>query len=547
MVLSLVTVIVVLPCFGLFRISYDTVNRLALENAQLTRRDQLLRRADDIQQHAQVFKPAPKLKDDMKERSNWDRYDKAVFYPKHEDAKPKHLQPDVSSLEPIIALASGFFPSNRLGAELREIARGNPGQWESTQDGDDEVLWLMPRESSEKELLGVYPLWQLTTQTMLLMAPLGVLLALWLQYVIRKVFLTDLEDVPPLSATCPCQLGGRNLLIIGDSDYGEDTLLPASSEADVLDLEQMATSGNWKLPVLRAPATRVDHFEFDLDNPDTSLCKLQLLEQLRYVAKKHVILHSSVDPMFYLSSADAGVTASNGSSHKSPIQFLDRWADVFNGFEKVQLRDDSEEGFERALAGRNKNGSAELVEMIRDECRHTPQLRRIGLTMLQVDHEDAHPSKGQFVDMLLDRADSYYRVLWSTCTKEERLVLYQLALDGWVNPKNDRAIQQLQRRGIIHKGSGFRLMNDSLRRFVRNAERPEEVAKWESEEGNSAWSAVKLALGTGLMMFGAWLIYAQQDVFQLGIGYLTALGTASSAVIGLTRNLKGKGGEASSG
>jgi len=167
--------------------------------------------------------------------------------------------------------------------------------------------------------------------------------------------------------------------------------------------------------------------------------------------------------------------------------------------------------------------------------------------MLQAHHDDAGLSKGQFVDVLLDRADSYYRVLWSTCTKEERMVFYQLAMDGWVNPKNDRAIQQLQRRGIIHRGSGYRLMNDSLRRFVKNAERPEEVAKWEEEQGNSAWSAVKLALGTGLMMCGAWLIYAQQDIFQTGIGYVTALGAASSAVVGLTRNLKGKGGVAPSG
>jgi hypothetical protein len=580
MVLSLVAVVVVLPCFGLFRISYDTVNRLVLQNAQLTRHDQIVRRAQEV-------KAAGKLKDPIEDpsRSDWDRYDRAVFYPKQEvtqqkEVEPKRLssrvswlplfiplatgffpkreatqqnevelpkrsQPDVSWLQPFIAQSSGFFPSNRLGAELREIAGTNTDGWESAQDGDDELLWL--KNPSQEDLLGVYPLWQLTTQTMTLMALLGVLLALWLQYVIRKVFLTDLEDVPPLAAGGPCQMGVRNLLIIGDSDSGDGALVPASPEADVLDVEQMATSGNWKLPPLSAPATRVDHFEFDLDNPDTSLCKLQLLEQLRYVAKKHVILHSTVDPMFYLSSADAGMTAANGSGPKSPVQFLDRWADVFNGFEKVQSRDAAQEGFDHALAGQNRNGSARLVEMIRDECRHTPQLRRIGLGMLQAHHEDAGLSKGQFVDVLLDRADSYYRVVWSTCTKEERMVLYQLAMDGWVNPKNERAIQQLQRRGVIRRGSGYRLMNDSLRRFVHNAERPEEVAKWEQEEGNSGWSAVKLALGTGLMMCGAWLIYAQQDIFQLGIGYLTALGTASSAVIGLTRNLKGKGGAAASG
>ena len=48
-------------------------------------------------------------------------------------------------------------------------------------------------------------------------------------------------------------------------------------------------------------------------------------------------------------------------------------------------------------------------------------------------------------------------------------------------------------------------------------------------------------------MFGAWLIYAQQDVFQLGIGYLAALGTAGGAVINLTRSLTGRGAAGNSG
>jgi hypothetical protein len=49
------------------------------------------------------------------------------------------------------------------------------------------------------------------------------------------------------------------------------------------------------------------------------------------------------------------------------------------------------------------------------------------------------------------------------------------------------------------------------------------------------------------MMLGAWLLYAQQDVFQLGIGYLAALGTASGAILGLARNLTGRGGAGKAG
>jgi hypothetical protein len=264
------------------------------------------------------------------------------------------------------------------------------------------------------------------------------------------------------------------------------------------------------------------------------------------VDKKRVILLSAVDPMFYLASSCPEALTPSGANQEPPSQLLDRWAALLSLFDRQKMEDVTEHYLTRSLAEQENPCCGELVELVVSECDHTAQLRRIGLDMLEAHCHEQNMSNGKFVEELLDRADSYYRVLWSTCTREERLVLFQLAQDGWVNPKNERAIQQLQRRGIIRRGSGFRIMNDSFSRFVRNAQSPEEVARWEQEEEHSTWSAVKLGLGTAVMMFGAWLLYAQQDVFQLGIGYVAALGTASGAVINLVRNLTG-GGSASSG
>ena len=52
------------------------------------------------------------------------------------------------------------------------------------------------------------------------------------------------------------------------------------------------------------------------------------------------------------------------------------------------------------------------------------------------------------LDELVEDSESYYSVLWSTLSAREHLVLYQLAKDGWANTKNDRAIRQLQRKGL---------------------------------------------------------------------------------------------------
>jgi hypothetical protein len=555
MALSLLTVLVALPCFGLFRISYDTVNRLALESAQLARRDQLVHRAEVVRGYVQDLKP--KEYKDTWIGESLDRYDVPVFDPMDGlkgQGKGPETDRDVSWLEPLIARASGWFPSNHLGAELRERATSQASnaekeKWKVAKSGDDEMLWLeIPKEvAPDGRLLGVYPLWQLPWQAPVLMTLLAALLAVFLSFVIRKVFLLDLEDVPQLDAWAPADGARRNRLIIAHPMSGKSAQAASLPDVDTLDLAQVVTTGNWTLPAFERSTVVVDHFEFDLDNPNTCLLKLKLLEQLLYVRKKVVILLSAVDPMFYLAAGSPEIVSPTGADNEPPAQILGRWAAVLNLFDKLKMARAAEQSPGGSPAGPERPCPRELVEMVKSECDHTAQLRDIGRTMLERHCNKAPLSKAQFVEELLDRADSYYRKLWSNCTQQERLVLFQLAQDGWANPKNDCAIQQLQRRRIIRRTLGFHIMNESFRRFVRTAQTPDDVAKWEADEEHSAWSAMKLGLATAAMMLGAWLLYAQQDVFQLGIGYLAALGTASGAILGLARNLTGRGGGGKSG
>jgi hypothetical protein len=48
---------------------------------------------------------------------------------------------------------------------------------------------------------------------------------------------------------------------------------------------------------------------------------------------------------------------------------------------------------------------------------------------------------------------------------------------------------------------------------------------------------LKLGFTTAALAAGAWLLYTQQDLFQVGLGYIAAMGTASGAVVSLIRNV----------
>jgi hypothetical protein len=554
-VFSLLTVLVVLPCFGLFKISYHSVNRLALETAQRERLDLLTHRAAAISEYFKTLEAksgeiGSTLTDVLiRQRMDetLDRYDNAVFWPSEIDPSESHVR-SINSLEKGIAWAAGWFPSNGLGAQLRETAMadadGKGPPWEHAQHDDDEVLvWnggfkgIVPGN----KLKGVYPMWQFPLEAAGLMGFLALVLIVWLNYMIRKVFLTDLAEVPPLDIywVMPDHLK-RNLLIIGHPKSGKSERASELEEKDTIDLARVTTSGERSLPELAHPTVVLDNFEFDIDNPETCLAKLKLLEDLVHVRNKRVILLSTVDLMFYLTASAPEIVTQRSGAPERPAQILDRWAAVLSTFVKVEMKDRTTKYIDDYVADRDRKGSPcqlPLVRMIKEECDHTAQLRKIGITMLDAHEGEPAVSKPALVEELLDRADAYYRVLWSTCTREERLVLFQLARDGWANPKNERAIQQLERRRLVRRSPGLRMMNESFCRFVNTAQLPGEVAKWEEDEQHSAWSALKLGLATAALMAGVWLLYTQQDVFQMGIGYVATIGTASGAVLSLVRSI----------
>ncbi len=543
-VFCVLALVVVLPCFGLFQISYNTVNRLALETAQVERRDLLGHRQEEINRDfAGLNTDAP---DEMRSRfrgfaasrleTDWDRYDRPVYNPNNlSDVVPADSgNRDISVLEPAIARWSRFLPSNRMGAEIREMAlTGSRGgeRWSAmrTADADDELLWLRsPGGEPEYALLGVYPLWHLGAGPALLLAALACLFWFWLRHIVRSIFPTEIAELPPLETSRVPARSSHHLLLIGPGEPAETTAAHCPLESDRLDLARLAAAGDWTLPKFQRQVVVVDHFEFDIENPETSQRKLKLLEQLVYAEQKTVILISAVDPIFYLCGAPA--------DSASPDASLDRWAHLFRLFRKREW----------APAGGIDlpEAAGEWVAAIREECASSAALRAIGREILEAHrHDPVPPARAQVVDEVLERAEVYYRVLWSTCARDERLVLYQLAQDGWANPKNYRAIQQLVRRKLVRKGSGYRIMNESFCSFVRNARRPEELARWEQEQSQSAWSAVKMGLGTALFLFGAWLVYAQQDTLQLAIGFLAALGTAGGTVLNLARTVTGKPAE----
>jgi hypothetical protein len=269
--------------------------------------------------------------------------------------------------------------------------------------------------------------------------------------------------------------------------------------------------------------------------------RLELLEQLVYdPTHERVIVLSTVDPLYFLTEGFPEVLASKERSGDARL-LLDRWARVLGRLAKVRLPEETDrESWQQKVRAiiLNRGGPLRVVEWIVKECAATPFLREIGCQLAQQIALQGEVSC-EFVERaVLERANAYYHVVWSSLAASERLVLYQLALDGWANPKNMAALEQLERKQLIRRDPMYKVLNESFREFIASNEHADEISEWEKREAQSTWHVLRVALLAAAIGAGVWLLYSQSALFQAGTAYIAGIATLLTAIASLFGRLK---------
>jgi hypothetical protein len=124
------------------------------------------------------------------------------------------------------------------------------------------------------------------------------------------------------------------------------------------------------------------------------------------------------------------------------------------------------------------------------------------------------------------RADTCYQLLWTSCTRSEKLVLIQLAQEGLINPKSRETLDELVAKGLVIPGAAPTLFNLTFRDFLQDIERTDVVQAWERMEGNGLWVMSGRIVATALAVGGAFYFLTQgfsiQSVLPIisGTGFL---------------------------
>jgi len=344
-------------------------------------------------------------------------------------------------------------------------------------------------------------------------------------FVSRHLFLVDLFE--PIwsgrEGDMPATVGSNVFLV---SRHGRWRVTEDDRSFFRLDFKQLEEEPpGWASRILGVLSSVRDRnillagFERRILEPAFNDQKLALLENL--VKDRTVVVLSTVSPTVLFARPEGGAVAPAASPGSE-----ERWWALFACFTLIDedVRTGQEASSEsvtvlslrrlRRLLRRGRRPVAAARDrfdsrLLERECGTDPFLLQIGD---ELDPLAAALDRRQLLEEFGERAESYYRALWASCSRDEKVVLGHLAQDGLVNEKNRRLVRRLMVRGLIRRQPYFRLMNETFRLYVVSPACRGQVLHLEQAAGASAWDRVRRPFFAVLVAAAVFFLYTQKQL-----------------------------------
>jgi hypothetical protein len=389
-----------------------------------------------------------------------------------------------------------------------------------------------------------------------------ILLAVW--FICRKVFLLDVRDplwLDPKFRLSPA-LGGNMLIFCPDVQTGLDRVDRRQCfEVQFAHFDTAERDEVWNAvftEIDRQPPAKgilVPDFDHRLTGTDGLELKLRFLERAMDVHGRKVVAITTTSPWVLLDSMskydklsarwEALLRKFNvrlEDAPKPPTVYPKRAPFAFH-LDRRKLMEAL-----RSVPGRLKSrlDRRKLMEALRNVPRRLtrpvtetaawihretrgpdPYLRAVGAQLSTLDiggREEAY-------DELLERAGSHYMMLWSSCSIEEKLVLSNLAADGFLNERDRHTIRRLIARNLVCRDPNLRVMNETFRRFVLSDPCRLDLAASDTQFRASTWDRIQRPLVVSLLMASGFFFLTQRELFDASFAIVTAIAGGIPAVL----------------
>ncbi len=150
-------------------------------------------------------------------------------------------------------------------------------------------------------------------------------------------------------------------------------------------------------------------------------------------------------------------------------------------------------------------------------------------------------TRRSIVDRILALATPYYQGLWAALSADEKLLLHQLADEGFANPQQAEVVRKLLHGGLLRKDPVLRTMNDSFAIFVKEQLPPAEIKSLEAE--GARWHKLRGIMVAALVPLLLFLTFTQREAVEVWIAYLGTAAAGSAGVLKLLGMLSRSGAQ----
>ncbi|WP_208503282.1 hypothetical protein [Roseivirga sp. E12] len=342
---------------------------------------------------------------------------------------------------------------------------------------------------------------------------------------------------------------GSNCMLVGLPFSGKNKLIESVCEAypedkvksfDVMGMN-LATDHKQDFKIDGSPEIIiVKQLGYKVEDEEANRVKLSLLTKIKHhiydspSGKKPVVLiTSSVDIIHILENYDQEIKEGDASTAFT----LDRalWQSLLYDFYvfRVALKEDVE----------FSEKASNMEDFLKIELMHGRYLKGL-YTDFYAERKKIYGDlfnqnvRENLILKIQEIATPYYLSLWKNCGKEERLVLYDSAEDGYLNSSNRAVINRLLKSGLLIVGErGPKLMNESFGNFILSMANSDEVLKVELEANRKGrWSTYRMITILIILSLLLFLTLAEQHMVDKALAILTAVIAIVPAIVNGAKN-----------
>jgi hypothetical protein len=128
-----------------------------------------------------------------------------------------------------------------------------------------------------------------------------------------------------------------------------------------------------------------------------------------------------------------------------------------------------------------------------------------------------------------------FEALWRHCSRQEQLTLIHVAQEGFANPHQTAAVEQLLAKGLLTFDPNLKLMSPAFTQFVAQQAARSDVKSWEQPQEALGWRGARWIFGLLLLGAAAFLAGTQDSWFK---GAAVAMTTVAGALEALWKVLQ---------